>query len=308
MAAGLAWLALQQTKDGYWEYDGSHKVVRISATGMALLAFLGTGESHLKGVRYKANVAKGLTYLKSQILPTGQFKGEHDQYAHAIAAMALCEAYGISEDPTLLASASKSIDYILKAQAKNGSWGYRAGDDGDTSIVGWQIQALTAAKTAGITVPDKCFKKAEDFLISVSEDNESKYGYRNVGSSPTLTAVGLLSRIHIEGNAQQELVSKGVSYLCSKAPPKGFYDLYYLYYASQAIRFRGGQDWDETWNPDMRDTIIDKQINLGRMAGSWPKDTGFIGSSCGSMGTTAMAVLTLEVYYRHNPLPKREVK
>ena len=36
--------------------------------------------------------------------------------------------------------------------------------------------------------------------------------------------------------------------------------------------------------------------------GSWPKDNGFIGGSCGKVGTTALACLTLEVYYRHLPL------
>ena len=40
--------------------------------------------------------------------------------------------------------------------------------------------------------------------------------------------------------------------------------------------------------------------------GSWPKDTGFIGSQCGKLGTTALACLTLEVYYRHLPLYKRD--
>jgi hypothetical protein len=41
--------------------------------------------------------------------------------------------------------------------------------------------------------------------------------------------------------------------------------------------------------------------------GSWPKDSAFIGSECGKLGTTAMAVLTLEVYYRHLPLYKRDL-
>lgn len=39
----------------------------------------------------------------------------------------------------------------------------------------------------------------------------------------------------------------------------------------------------------------------------WPKDNGpHIGEQCGKLGTTALACLTLEVYYRHLPLYKRD--
>src|SRR5260370_121250 len=37
VALGLAWLALQQKKDGGWEYDVASKENRMAATGMALL-------------------------------------------------------------------------------------------------------------------------------------------------------------------------------------------------------------------------------------------------------------------------------
>ena len=40
----------------------------------------------------------------------------------------------------------RAIEYIVKAQASNGSWGYSSGTAGDTSIVGWQIQALKSAQ------------------------------------------------------------------------------------------------------------------------------------------------------------------
>ena len=40
--------------------------------------------------------------------------------------------------------------------------------------------------------------------------------------------------------------------------------------------------------------------------GSWAPDSGTIGRSCGRVGSTALSLLTLEVYYRHLPLYKRE--
>jgi hypothetical protein len=56
----------------------------------------------------------------------------------------------------------------------------------------------------------------------------------------------------------------------------------------------------------MRDLLIGVQNKkAGPNEGSWDPETGFIGRNCGRLGTTAMCLLTLEVYYRHLPLYKR---
>ena len=60
VAAGLAWLARKQLKDGSWEFDGGSKD-KIAATGMALLPFLAAGETHKYGKKYKKTVENGLT-------------------------------------------------------------------------------------------------------------------------------------------------------------------------------------------------------------------------------------------------------
>ena len=51
---------------------------------------------------------------------------------------------------------------------------------------------------------------------------------------------------------------------------------------------------------DAKDQIAQTKSAL-EQAQEAPKDQGFIGSSCGRLGTTAMAVLTLQVYYRYPP-------
>jgi len=56
----------------------------------------------------------------------------------------------------------------------------------------------------------------------------------------------------------------------------------------------------------MRDWLISLQIKKdGATQGSFEPEAGWIGRSCGRLGTTAMCILTLEVYYRHLPLYKR---
>ena len=83
--------------------------------------------------------------------------------------------------------------------------------------------------------------------------------------------------------------------------------MYYLYYATQVVHFFDGPDWHQTWNPKIRDLLVKLQVKTaGANKGSWDKDQGHIGGSCGRLGTTCLCLLTLEVYYRHLPLYKRD--
>ena len=148
VANGLAWLAKQQQKDGSWEFDGSHKDERISSTGLALLPFLAAGETHKTGKKYQTYVAKGLKYLTDKLNADGSFnmKTHAFNYSQAIGTIPLCEAAGMTRDSAIKAKAQQAINFVVKSQGKNGSWGYQPKTDGDTSIVGWNVQAL---KTPG---------------------------------------------------------------------------------------------------------------------------------------------------------------
>ena len=145
---------------------------KIAATGMALLPFLAAGETHKYGKKYKKTVENGLNWLTNRVGGGGGFAGSNNMYAHAIATVALCEAAGMTRDPAVKAKAALAVNYILGAQGKNGSWGYNGPDpsEGDTSIVGWQIQALASARLAEIKFDkDKVYKDANKFLESVSD-------------------------------------------------------------------------------------------------------------------------------------------
>ena len=211
MARGLAWLARQQRSDGSWVYDiaGDGKKEIIAATGMALLPFLAAGETHRGGQRYQKVVRAGLEFL-IKYCPlggpnAGKFTGAGNMYAQAIGTVALCEAYGMTKDKGLLLHAAQAaINYIQHAQGVNGSWGYQAGNNGDTSIVGWQVQALQAARLGKDIVVDKrVIDKTKKFLdLAAKGSRKSAYGYAdNTGAVPgtSLTSVGLLCRYYIDG-------------------------------------------------------------------------------------------------------------
>ena len=331
VAQGLAWLAKQQQQNGSWKFDQGRTDDIACATGFALLPFLAAGVTHRKKEEkdfkgYDQVVAKGLAVLMKACPLSGANSGKlsGDVYANAIAALPLCEAFGMTKDPALKPYAQAAVNFIARTQGPNGSWGYGNSGNGDTSIVGWQIQVLKAAKlTKDLVVDDRVIQKANKFLdIAAAGSHKSMYGYNdnaNAGPGTALTAVGLLCRYYISewGPLHRNLVD-GVGGLM-KVPPVGtgvIKNMYYYYYATQVVHFAEGEDW-RTWNEGpksatdgtrkggMRDWLIGQQLKKDLNKGSWEPEAGFIGSSCGRLGTTAMCLLTLEVYYRHLPLYKR---
>lgn len=326
VAMGLAWLSRQQKPNGSWVFDGSSSGDTIAATGMALLPFLAAGETHKVGKKYKDTVQRGLQYLISMQRSDGGFNGAGiTMYSHGIATIALNEAYGMTKDRNmLLRPAQAATNFICAKQGSDGSWGYAPGTTGDTSIVGWQVQALKAAVlTKDIVVPDASINNAIRFLDKVSSGSlKDVYGYTAPNGAPgtSLTAVGLLCRYYISkwgpGHAG---LARGVEGLGKRPPAKApaSPDMYYYYYATQVVHFADGDEWKD-WNEGkknangkreggMRDWLITLQnTKEGPNKGSWAGDGAIIGGSCGKVGTTALALLTLEVYYRHLPLYKRD--
>ena len=60
---------------------------------------------------------------------------------------------------------------------------------------------------------------------------------------------------------------------------------------------RGGKAWEQ-WNESLKDALMFSQVARGRNAGSWPAVDGQRGRA-DRIRSTAMAVLTLQVYYKY---------
>lgn len=307
VARGLKWLADNQQDDGRWRLDDPSfrdkgAANDTAATAFGLLPFLAAGKTH-KAAKENAHnivVEKGLAFLlKKQNKKNGDLGG--GMYAHGLAAMALCEAYGLTQDQNLRRPAQMAVNYIVNAQHDGGGWRYTPGQQGDTSVTAWHVQALVTAQHAGLDVPDIALRKAKNFLDGVCSPDEG-YGYIAPQATPSMTAAGLLCRQHLEKwGPQHPRLLKGMQIVEREGPnPK---NLYYSYYATLAMYHRGGEAWTK-WNEKMRDALIERQEKEPQIVhmGSWYAKSDLHGQSGGQLMQTSLALLTLEIYYRYRPL------
>jgi hypothetical protein len=308
---GLKWLKRNQSVDGSWKLDGNFKdkgtANDTAGTVFGLLPFLGAGKTHkpAKNNDYNKVVEKGLQFLiRKQDNQTGNLGG--GMYAHGLATIALAEAYGLSKDPALRGPAQAAVNYIVRAQHNAGGWRYARGQEGDVSVTGWQIMALLTAQMAGLDVPKLTLTKAQFFLSSCCDNDNEGYGYTAPGSTPTMSAVGLLCRQYLNSwGPENARLLKGIDKNLVPYPPGSMKNMYYYYYSTQVMHHVGGERW-RTWNEKMRDRLVTTQDkSKGPNDGSWSSEGDAHGSAGGRLMNTSLSLLTLEVYFRHVPLHRK---
>jgi len=318
VAAALRWLAEHQMPDGGWSFNhaacprcggqcrnpGSAAKARRGATGMALLPFLGAGQTHMDG-KYKATVKNGLYFL-IQAMQFDPAKGgswheaEGNMYSHGIAAITLCEAYAMTHDKALHNPAQAGINFICYAQAADGGWRYKPKQAGDTSVVGWQIMALKSGHLAYLRVPPQVVAGASRYLDKVQAASGAEYGYSTPATGRhATTSIGLLCRMYLGWKKDHPGLNEGADRVSAWGPSD---NVYYNYYATQVMRHVGGDRWTK-WNNVMRDKLVNSQAKEGHETGSWVLGGGGHGNDRGGrLYHTAMCTMVLEVYYRHMPI------
>lgn len=322
VAAALKWLAEHQLYDGGWCFKhtrapscggqcrnpGRQEDARIGATAMALLPFLGAGQTHKSG-KYKATVKNGLYFLVTKMKRTPQggnlWEPGGRMYSHGLASIVLCEAYAMTHDKGLHQPAQAALNFICYAQDPvGGGWRYEPRQKGDTSVVGWQIMALKSGHMAYLRVPPITVKKAFQFLDSVQAESGANYGYTGPGKGKATTAIGLLCRMYLGWKKDHPSLKRGVEWVSENGPSMG--DMYYNYYATQVMRHWEGDEWKK-WNGKMRDQLVNSQAKAGHEAGSWYMPGGDLGATEGGrLYCTSMATMVLEVYYRHLPIYRKK--
>ena len=323
-----------QSRDGRWDprvhgagweprIDGQDRQgagarADTAITGLALLAFLGAGHTHLEG-DYRDHVRRGIEYLlRSQDADDGNLGGRAStfafMYCHAMATFALCEAYAVTGDERLEAAVRRAVNYTLRGQdPRAGGWRYKPGDAGDTSQLGWQVMVVESAELAGIAIPRQTKTGILRFLHSVSAGQHGGLArYQpHKAISRAMTAEALFCRQLVgdggnNGVGGQAATKEAVDFLLADPPGAGKPNFYYWYYATLAMHQVGGDAWTR-WNTSLKRALLPRQRRGGTLAGSWDANTVW-GAHGGRVYTTALAALSLEVYYRYSPLQKGTAK
>ena len=303
--AAIEWLSKVQEKDGRWDtrkfqaetdYD-------VGGTALALLCYYGWGARHDRPGKYQNNVKKALEWLLAQQREDGSLARRGMMYSHAIAAIALCEAYGITKDDKIKSSALAAIEYTINSQhQERGGWRYSPGQDSDTSVTGWQLMALHSARMAGLELPEKPFDLARRWLdFAGGGEHGGLYGYQSPSDiSRAMVATGMFCR-------QLDMVPPSSPKMIESAELMKRYpirdnnpDLYYIYYGTLALYQHQGPIWQQ-WNNNLKRILPDIQIKSGSLAGSWDLSRSNTKGG-GRIASTTLAILSLEVYYRILPM------
>ncbi|MFK7735330.1 MAG: prenyltransferase/squalene oxidase repeat-containing protein [Pirellulaceae bacterium] len=336
---GLEFLAKHQREDGSWRLqDFDTQVLMTSdtaATGLALLAFQGAGYTH-KNFKYAEVCDKAIQFLRSNQRPTGDLyipqNPASDQnawlYSHGIAAIAMCEAYGMTQDSELREPAQLCIDFIETSQdPQRGGWRYRPGMGSDTSVSGWFMMALKSAQLAGLDVNPQTFVRLKGYLAASQDPSGNAHLYRynpdaantpqqrhGLEITPVMTSVGLLMRLYTGWQRGQPEMQAGAQHLLLHLPEDGTKkaskrDTYYWYYATQVMFHVGGDTWAQ-WRDSLYPLLLESQVLEGEYEGSWSPSAptpDLWARYGGRLYVTTMNLLSLEVTYRHLPLYEVQV-
>ncbi len=329
--SGLVWLALAQSPDGAWNAKrfgggtetqalGEHRHgtgdrADTGVSGLALLAFLSAGHTHLEGDHHQT-VERGLSFLIQSQHPSGDLSGPKQigqepsvmnarMYCHGIATLALAEAYAMTHDEQLQPALIKAAQFTINAQdVRGGGWRYRAGDSGDLSQFGWQAMALRSIERSGINVPVEVKRRMQRFLDSCAVGKLGGLARYQPGQGPateTMTAEALACRLIIGYPLSTEAQREAKSMIMSQLPGAKQDNVYYWYYATLAMFQLQDADWMR-WNQALKQRLLATQLPAyDEQAGSWNPDPLW-GGYGGRVYSTAMSCLCLEVYYRYLPM------
>ncbi|MFT7620276.1 MAG: beta-lactamase regulating signal transducer with metallopeptidase domain [Planctomycetota bacterium] len=320
---GLGWLSRQQADDGSISVTPTKdRGLELGRTALATMAFMGFGHTHKSGP-YQEVVKKAIDRLSANLSqPDPKYpcclapiRSAYRNYSHAIATLALAEAYSLTKDPTLKPPIETAIKYILQAQNPYRGWRYSVCDgQNDTSMTAWMLMALNAANKAGIKVEKRRIEWGLDYIRSVTDPESGRIGYLRAGESPvrevskrllhppqlseSLTAMGLtIKSILVPDAYQKDINQLGLNLLDVKYPlwskkPETF-DYVYGLFGALAVNSKD-VSFKDSWHSVLISTLVENQVKKGEIAGSWPTKSPW-GEVGGPVYTTAMAVLSLEI-------------
>ncbi len=308
---GRSYLASKQLNSGQF-----HDRYPVAITSLACLALMAGGSTSSRGP-YRNEIQKGLEYIFSRaggqrVFLTGS-GGRGRMHGHGFALLFLSEVYGnmpdeyTSRGKELRSIIEKAVEVTRYAQTRLGGWGYKPnpekGDEASVTIT--QIQALRAARNAGIKVESSTIEKAIEYVRKCHGGNgrfkyslsrgSSRYSFALTAAAvSTLNYSGLYSSMASDEHEKevQAMIQAGLNYMQNNMVknPDDRWFFYGHFYAAQAFYFAGGDAWVDYYR-----NISRRLLDVQKRDGSWK---GRISPEY----STALALLILQVPYKHLPI------
>ncbi|MFZ4396401.1 MAG: prenyltransferase/squalene oxidase repeat-containing protein [Kiritimatiellia bacterium] len=314
--AALNWLQREQQADGSWK--GSQEIVTPTLTALALLAYLGHGETP-RSAGYGTNISQAIHWLCENQDESGLFQGRDNRnYTHPIAALALTEAYGLTLDPRDQAVARKAIARIIKGQRPDGGFGFNLDKAArnDTVFMSWCAQALAAARMVKLDVPglERALDKTSYALRQKAGPN-GDFGESGPGWAGNVAA-GIVG-LQLSGASQVTETLKALNLLAAltfaqitedSLPAPGTSHFQAAWYMTQS-RFQAGEETFRSWNKSLAFELTGSQNRQRNLLTKWVdlghwQPTGTNVTKEAIIQDTCYGALMLEVYYRYLPQGK----
>jgi len=279
LEAPVRFLVREQLPSGAWP-DGPGGGADVAATGLASVALMSAGRVPRRQRPPDVALRKG---LRSLIALDGRFGDSN--LAHALATVALCEAWSRTREPAYRGPAEAAVRALLKRQHPERGFGSDA-------ATGWGALALVSAHRADIEIPEGHFRGLRRWLVDAKREG------------PRATAV--CAAVAMLGDRLDARYRRDIASLHARPPVGERSDPVAAYFATLAMAQRIEVEW-KGWCAELEAQARSAQRRDGSFEEA--RDCGRIPSTaygilCATMQSRCPAVVGL-VFGAPEPEPER---
>lgn len=326
VARGLRWLATQQQPSGGFVGDCGHKQgdsyavydtaerqredgdAHVGVSSLVGLALLADGQQVDDGP-WADSFDRLIGWLVGSQDEFGYLcDGTTRMYSHSFGLLFLSQLYGMTarHHERVERALQQAVAFTESAQNEHGAWRYQPFTlEADLSVTVCQVQALRAARDAGIAVKKGVIERVVDYVQASRIErgwSEGAFYYKIHGrgayekTSYAINAAAVTS-LHSAGRYDEREYGGALEYLVQArdenfARADHFYFWYGNWYAAQAFWTEGGPRWRRYWN-ELCATLLAAQEADGR----WRNSVG-----PGDAFATAVACALLRLPAQYLPI------
>ena len=265
---GLRWLAGGQQPSGAFAGGKTAGISGdVAVTSLAGLALLASGSEPDKG-DYGRQLRSAIEYVISSQKDSGLFGADEiggPMYGHGYATLFLAESYMKNRDDRLQSALQKAVSLLEKTANRDGGWRYQPKPfDADISVTACELNALLAARAAGIEVDPRTIQAATEY-VHKCQNQDGGFSYMSgqggiAGSGFPRSAAAVAVLLHGGAKTSDPALARAIDYVSAFFGPDqaarrtaGHY-YYGVYYASQWLP-AAGQKQRNDYNALVREVL-----------------------------------------------------